>query len=225
MARRLAIFIFVLLTQQVFAEALFTVAGQEGDERFFPLLSSIYRQLGIEVSYKILPSARALSLVDDGVYEAEAGRIQEISEGYQNLRFSKEPLITVELVGLVRKDSKLRLTSVADLANYRVGYVIGMSTAEYFTKQSSLKAISVATHDQLAKMLSSDRIDVALMGTAFSSSPVFAAGDVRLRISTFAVYHVLNKKYASLIPQFDDVLKEMKKDGRYTVLLPLRQNR
>lgn len=206
----------------VFADGKLQIAGQEGDERFFPLLQAIYAQLGFEVTFETLPSARAMQLVDQGGYDAEVGRIPDIAVSYPNLTYSQEPLLTVRLVAMVRKDADIQLNTPDDLQQYRIGYVIGMSVAEDFVKSAPNNTIAVTTHEQLAQMLERKRIDIALMGTAFPNSPVYSVGVERLSIATFSVYHILHNKHAQLIPQFDQVLQRMKQNGQYDqLLLPL----
>lgn len=94
-----------------------------------------------------------------------------------------------------------------------------MSVAEYFVKSIRGNTIAVTTHEQLAQMLEWQRIDVALMGTAFPNSPVYSIGVERLSIATFNVYHILHNKHAQLRPQFDQVLQRMKQNGQYDQLL------
>lgn len=206
----------------VFADGKLQIAGQEGDERFFPLLQAIYAQLGFQVTFETLPSARAMQLVDQGDYDAEVGRIPDIAVNYPNLTYSQEPLLTVRLVAMVRKDADIQLSNPDDLQQYRIGYVIGMSVAADFVKSAPSNTIAVTTHEQLAQMLERQRIDIALMGTAFPNSPVYSVGVERLSIATFNVYHILHNKHAQLIPQFDQVLQRMKQNGQYDqLLLPL----
>lgn len=220
MAKYVLTLLLCLSSPLAWAETIFKIAGQEGDHRFFPILNAIYAQMGMTVDYKILPSSRALASVDTGAYQAEVGRIQEISAAYPNLRYSREPLLSVDLIALVKKDAKITLSTPAELKKLRVGYVIGMSVAEHYVNTTPLNVFPVATHDQLANMLESERIDAALMGTAFRSSPVFKTGVQSLNIATFNVYHIFNKQYGYLIPKFDQILMQMKRDGDYHKLLP-----
>ena len=218
-----AIFGF-LLGCEAFAQSAMRIAAQEGDDRFFPLLTAVYGQMKISVSYEILPSLRALSAVNEGAYQAEVGRIREISEKYPNIRYSKESLLNVELMALTTKNSTYKLSKIEDLKNRRIGYVIGMSVAEYFVKDTQLNVFPVATHQQLAQMLESGRVDVALMGTAFRDSPVFKIGHAGLKIASFDVFHIDNKKHENLIPSFDAVLRQLKTNGQYEKLLSAAAN-
>ncbi len=219
MSKLIICVLMFLLSSPAFAQLELNIAGQEGSERFFPLLQAIYAQLGVQVKFDILPSARALALTNQGIYDAEIGRIEEIGEVYPNLKYSSEPLLTVRLVALVDRGSKIRLTSADELKHYRVGYLIGMSVAEVYVKQAELKAMSVVSHEQLAKMLGANRLDVVLMGTAFADSPLYQIGAESLTIATFNVYHILNKKYAYLLPEFDQILRQKKENGLYEQLL------
>lgn len=191
------------------------IGGQEGDERFFGLLRAIYYQMGFDVEFSLIPSERALSLVNSGQLDAEVGRIPDLSGKYPQLHYSAEPLLDVKLVALIKKGSAIKLSSAKDLRSYRVGHLIGMNVAENYSKQNGLKVLSVPTHLQLAQMLELERLDVVLMGTAFTQSPVFEVAEHGLLLSSASVYHIFHKKYAHLAPQFDQILAEMKNDGRY----------
>ena len=80
--------------------------------------------------------------------------------------------------------------------------------------------LSVRTHEQLAQLLNTGRLDIVLMGSAFTQSPVFDAGEPSKTLSTFNIYHIYNKKYSYLAKEFDSTLRTMKSDGRYQRYLP-----
>lgn len=209
-----------LLGQHCWAQDRLNIAGQEGDERFFPLIRSIYEQIGLDVSFTLLPSERALSSVNSGLFDAEVGRVLAPAEKYPNLEYSREPLLAVELIALARKGSRITIASPEDLRHYRVGSLIGMSIAEGYIQEHGLQVLAVPSHDQLAQMLGSGRLDVVLMGSAFTQSPVFHVGERVKTLSTLNVFHVYNKKHAYLVHEFDSVLRSMKSDGRYEQYLP-----
>ncbi len=219
MLKRVVLLFTCLLGQYCCAQDVLKIVGQEGDERFFPLMRSVYEQIGFAVDFKLLPSERALSSVNSGIFDAEIGRTPDHSGKYPNLGYSSEPLLSVGLVVLAKKGSKITLTNPEDLGKYRVGSLIGMSIAESYIRQHKLKVLSVASHDQLAQMLDINRLDLVLMGSAFTSSPVFLTGAPLQQLSTANVHHIFSKKYIYLAPEFDKILRAMKSDGRYEQLL------
>lgn len=201
------------------ANSTLKIAGQEGDERFFQLIQAIYQEMGVVVEFRLMPAERALSLVNSGQFDAEVGRVPDLAKKYPNIFYSSVPILDVQLVAFIKKGSGIKLQSNQDLHAYRVGYLIGMSVAELFSKNNNLSATSVSTHQQLAKMLELDRLDVVLMGSAFSNSPVYHSAEPALVLSSASVYHIVHQKHASLAAEFDQVLLKMKKDGRYQKLL------
>lgn len=201
------------------AQTPIQVAAQEGDERFFPLLTDIYREMGFDAQITVLPSARALSATNAGQFDAEVGRIPDISPRYPDLAYTQEPLLKVQLVAVALKGKPIDIQSKVDLAKLKVGYLNGMSVSEHYVRTESLTASSVASHEQLAKMLKMGRLDVILMGTAFKQSPVFSIGEIKWVIDEFNVFHVFHKRNRNLIPLFDTQLKRAKQDGRYEKLL------
>lgn len=207
--------ILLLISDVAVAQPVLKIAGQEGDERFFRLISAVYQELGLTTEFSLIPSERALSAVNSGIFAAEIGRIKDPSAKYPNLIYSAVPLLEVQLVALRKKGNLMQLSAAHELRSFRVGYVIGMSVAENFNRQHQLNAFAVTTHIQLAKMLDMGRIDVALMGTAFEQSPVFQVAEQQLVLSTAQVYHIFHKNYAYLAADFDRALLLMKQDGRY----------
>lgn len=201
------------------AQTPIRIAAQEGDERFFPLLTAVYREMGFDAQITVLPSARALSATNAGQFDAEVGRIPNISPSYPDLAYTQEPLLKVQLVAVTLKGKPIGIQSKADLEKFRVGYLNGMSVSEYYVKKESLTANSVASHEQLAKMLEIGRLDVVLMGTAFKQSPVFAVAETKWVIDEFNVFHIFHKRNRDLIPIFDAQLRRTKQDGRYEQLL------
>lgn len=55
--RKISGILLAITTLSVFADGKLQIAGQEGDERFFPLLQAVYAQLGFQVTFETLPSA------------------------------------------------------------------------------------------------------------------------------------------------------------------------
>ena len=201
------------------AKQVMNIAGQEGDERFFNLVQAVYHEMGMTVTFQLVPAARALSLVNSGQFDAEVGRVPEMTGQYPNLFYSSEPLLDVQLVALVKKGSAIQLKTGQDLRPYRLGFLLGMSVAELYSNNYGLTAIAVPTHAQLARMLELNRLDVVLMGTAFSQSPVYDIAQSALVLTSAHVYHIFNQQHQQLAPQFDAILIQMKKDGRYQQLL------
>lgn len=215
----LAIGLLLLASSPGYGQERLRIVAQEGGERFYPLLQSVYQAMGMQVEFSIQPSARALFSVSNGSFDAEVGRIPAISGDYPNIVYSLEPLLSVQLVALVRKDSPISLSSDADLSNYRLGYLIGMSVAEAYLAETGLTATAVTTHKQLAALLSAGRIDVVIMGTAFRDAEVFSLSREALKIRQHEVFHIFNIKHVSLVPLFDQSLRAAKADGRYERLL------
>lgn len=201
------------------AQTVLKVAGQEGDERFFPLLSAVYQDIGVEAEFRLVPAERALALVNAGKFDAEVGRIRAHTNKYPQLFYTSEPLLDIQLLALTHKNSTLQLTNPQELRGKRIGFLLGMSVAQSYSARHGLKALAVPTHLQLAKMLELNRLDLVLMGSAFADSPVFQVAKPVLLLSSDQVFHIFHQQHAALGPQFDLALLQMKKDGRYQKLL------
>ncbi|MFT0621085.1 substrate-binding periplasmic protein [Ectopseudomonas guguanensis] len=210
----------VVLAPCAYSQNILRISGQEGDERFIPLLTAIYKDMGREVEFVMLPSARALYMANSGEFDAEVGRIPSIGPQYPNIIFTREPLLSVHLVAVARKGSAISIRTPNDLLPHKVGYLNGMSVAQHYVSSQAIDAVAVATHAQLADMLTLGRLDVVLMGTAFRDSPVFKVGEAVGEIQQFPVFHLYNVRNKALIEPFDQALRRAKADGRYEALLP-----
>lgn len=211
--------LLALAVMPAHAQGVIRISGQEGDERFIPLLTAIYKEMGLKAAFTILPSARALHATNMGDFDAEVGRIPSISPQYPNIIYTREPLLDIHLVAVAVGGKNITIQTKEDLRKYRVGYLNGMSVAESYVSKESISAYPVATHTQLAEMLRLGRLDVVLMGTAFKNSPVFNVGEIVGEMEGLSVYHIYNVRNKELVERFDQVLQRAKADGRYERLL------
>ncbi len=172
------------------------------------------------MEFEILPSARALLSVDQGNYDAEVGRIREISARYPSLVYSKVPLLTVQLVAIVRKGSKLRIPSADRLKDFRVGYIIGMSIAEDF----ALRIPSTATRSRLMNNWLRCSLRIALMLRSWElrsrtqRSTRLASLSSWSRSTLSTTCSMRNTQTGSA--EFDRLVLQMKANGQYGRLLP-----
>lgn len=196
------------------------IAMQSGQESLMPLVRAIYSELAISVRFEILPSERALSEANAGRFDGELGRIPGVLGLYPNLVQTQENLVTIRLQAWVGRGATRTLNPSGDLALLRVGSVIGSKISDQYLENKGWAVTKVPTHDALARLLASGRVDVAIISTASQNTEVRTVGTLALdNLAASETYHVLNRRHEGIIPTFDAALKELKRDGRYQRLL------
>lgn len=74
------------------ADSIQTPARRQSTEKFLTLL---YQPLHITPLFRYTPSRKGLSLVNQGKYDAEAGRLSGVSDNYENILVIQPELFTI----------------------------------------------------------------------------------------------------------------------------------
>lgn len=185
----------------------------------------IFRRLGHPLVVRELPSERSLILVNEGIDDADGMRIEGLEKHYPNLIRISEPYMINEFLAF-SKDKDLELNGWDSLKPFRICYVRGWKVVELNIAhiEFSKKPYVVASAEQMFKMLDSNRTELAifayhdgmrvLKATKLEGIyPILPA----LEVKRMGMY--VNKKHVLLIPKIEATLKEMKKDGTYSLLM------
>lgn len=173
----------------------------------------------ISISFEALPAERSLSLSDQGINDGECCRIpMAIKARYKNLIPINESFMSVRFSAFEKKHHTA-IKSFSDLKPYTVGTVKGWKLA--VKKLEEFKPVEthiVTTPDQLFKMLDQGRIDYGVMGylSGLKSISKLKLKNIKAISPPLAqkpLYLMLNKKHKNLIPAFNKVVADMKKDG------------
>ncbi len=181
------------------------------------ILKQAYAKLGITVTFKELPAARALIDAVCGITDGSSQRIYAIGESYKSLLRVQPPLYIVQAVAYVRDDS-ITVRNAKDLKPCRVGCRHGIVYIQKFITKHGLTAVQTQTYEQLFQLLTEKRLDAILV------DQVHAAIYVRQHeltgihpcdppLASEALYHYLHEKHADLVPAISRVLAQMKEDG------------
>ncbi len=189
-----------------------------------PLIAAIYKEIGLEPEFVVLPSERSLRSVDAGEIDADIGRVAGAVASYPNAMETTESVLDIQLLAVVKKGFQPEKLSPAELKKYKLGHMRGTKMAEGLVKSLGMEATQANTLQSIFQMVVGDRFDVALTTstTPLSAFPEFANTLTTLPqpLLTTRVVHVMNKKWASYIPKFDAAVKKMRADGRLAKLTP-----
>lgn len=216
----------VLLLAFLFSEAslaektlIFSANEVSGNNtKIKKVLQQAYEQLGYQFEIRELPSARALSLSNNGVFDGDLNRIYNANSKYTHLIPISVPVHTFEVVAF-GKAKEGKLTSWNDLYPYQIGLINGLIYAESATENHrALQFVKVNSADQLFNMLSMDRIDYAVIS---KQEGIKALKRLNLKniyrvegvIETNSVFHYLHEKHRELIPPLERILRKMRQTG------------
>lgn len=128
------------------------------------LWNEISRRLGVKIKFERYPWARALKKMEDGEVDAMGGLAKTL-EREAFIKYSSIPYYTCTTRFYLQKGKGSSLSTYENLYNFNsIGVVIGSFYYEPFNSDKKIKKNSVATEEQLLKLLESKRID-AIIGT------------------------------------------------------------
>lgn len=182
------------------------------------VLSKAYGKLGIDIKIQKLPGLRALIYANEGLTDGELFRAAGVEDDYVNLVRVKVPINTVDVV-VITKNRSFEVTGWQSLKPYYIGVQSGITFIESsISKMEGLKVARVKSSSQLLRMLNNERIDAVV---APRISAILSLADLRFKTMTILepplqilpLFHYLNKKHQSLVPELENVLQKMEDDG------------
>lgn len=200
------------------ARPRYVIAYNEMTAPLIPLVQTIYAEMGMQPVFELVPSERAMVLTNSAYYDADICRANMIRTHYPNLLLSNEPLKTLALYAYARKQSGIQITSTEQLKQIVVGVVRGSKLAEDFIEQHQLRSIAANSADSFYKMWVAKRFDVALISSTQLSAQTAQINEIAERVGGVLVqnfsYHVMHKKHAALMQEFDAILRKMRLSHR-----------
>ena len=201
----------------------YKVAYNETTAPLLPLVNAIYNEIGLTPVFELVPSERAISDTNLGIYDADLSRVEGAIIKYPNLKRTNEPLRMTELYAYVKNTSRIVIQSSADVAQHSVGVLEGSKLSEEYVRQARIIPDVSFSADTFYKKLMAKRFEIGLFTSTqlLSQRALLAQGAKRVGpvLMSRPSFHIFHQKHADLIPAFDAVLKRMKADNRYQKLL------
>lgn len=166
-------------------------------------LNAAYANLGYELVYQTLPSKRGLLESNNGRYDGEMLRVENINEQYANLIPVPVVLCYVRSVLLAR--AYVDINNYDDLKKYRFGITSGYVGLERIVEENNIPVVRATKYQTLLEMLKKERIEVTLINetTANAFLKTQPAGEFIIIDSferSIKLYHYLHKKHEDLVP-------------------------
>ncbi|MBX9754672.1 MAG: transporter substrate-binding domain-containing protein [Pseudomonadaceae bacterium] len=183
------------------------------------LNEALGKRMGLQLSHRVLPWARAQLEVELGHADAFVATLSEQRSEYADA--SAEALTNWEVaLYFKRGDPRFAgITGVSDLAPFNIGSMIGNAWVE--TNLSGMSVSYARNMEQLPEMLMKGRIDVIpdspLAMRRFLNEQRYKDKIVELPMpelnKPMFLYLGKNSKFRQRLGEFDTILLQMKKDG------------
>lgn len=185
------------------------------------VMTEAYARAGLQFEISEWPSPRSVQLADQGILDAELGRIEGIGAIYPNLIKVPVLLMTFEIVA-VTADPDLAGTPLAALNQYRLGISPGMPLYDQINLPTD-EAFQPSTAQQLLRMTQARRVDFALIPVTLAQEWQQSSSKTLYilpgKLATFRIYHFINAKHADRLDALTRALQEIKDSGRIEALL------
>lgn len=195
----------------------------------YQLANEALEQSGYQTSHQFYPFVRATALTQNGIADGIIG-LWYRQEREQWASYS-EPLLSVNIVLLKRKDRNIRYQQLQDLSPYRIGIGRGYANPAAF-KQAKLNTEAGNSDDENLKKLFLGRVDLVLISEDVARH-LIASGPSEYRHAFEVVGQPLSvelfhfgvskhrQDHLQIVEQFNLALNKMKSSGRVGDILRL----
>lgn len=179
----------------------------------YEMFDDIYKQLSITPTYVTLPSNRGLKMVNDGTFDAEAGRVKQVGDRYPNLIRIEPHFYSLEPAVFCLSEEQCRLHKQTNIGVVS-GFVLGQSICHDITENCI-----IATNPEDAKnLLHRDLADALLVPLHESHQYLCELPHDNLffrvvREQAVPLYHYVNKRHAHLVPAIKNALVDTQRRG------------
>ncbi|MET3119931.1 polar amino acid transport system substrate-binding protein [Undibacterium sp. GrIS 1.8] len=178
------------------------------------ILETAYRSLGWNLKVHYLPGERSLRSANNGEMDGELYRKFGMENDYPNLLVVLVPLLTYEIV-IFTYGIRFIVNGWDSLRPYTIGYVRGIKIIEQNAVGMKLEP-APKIRQAFQKMLLG-RSDIVVANRVSGLAALREMNQTNATIlmpplTTFSVFHYLNKKHRTLVPGLTTVLQKMYKD-------------
>jgi polar amino acid transport system substrate-binding protein len=191
--------------------------SEKGDGFLDIIAGEAFRRIGVELRLVKLPAERALINANAGIQDGDLSRIAGLDKQYPNLVRVPEKLVDWEFTAF-SKDTSIPSDWKA-IRKRPVGHIKGWKI--YEQQLAGSERITTADDpEQLFRLLSVNRIDVALYERSFGAELARRQSlkDVQPLaplLATREMFIYLHKKHAALVPALANALRAIKREGLY----------
>ena len=210
-----------------YPEKLVFADSQPPDSKLFRWMELVYTELfsrmNIDVRFEHMPSARATSQIELGVFDGQIRRVMLYENQVKNQIRVPESLYSLKMIAFARASAPYdglngwrSLAGKKLLVEYQIGAAISQKNLERVIEPDMLS--SVAQVEQGLRKVKAGRTDVfvssLLNAWQAMDSPEFKGIVVPIGVmEETEVFPFMHKRHKALIPLMSKKLKEMKEEG------------
>ncbi len=176
---------------------------------YLPLIQAMYKAANIEIElYYVNNSPRSIKGLNDGLFDADVGKILLSVENYENIIHVPTPISKVSLFLACAKDVKCN-KSVLLNEQLIIASPYPKSIIENITPIEAVITL-ISSKAKTTQMLELGRVEYILFGDDTQTKMFGLQRNFQIiEIERAYIYHVLHKKHAGLIPLLDKALKQV----------------
>ena len=189
------------------------------------LYTELFKRMGHTFKMKLLPGVRVLIAVNKGQYDGDGNRVNNLKtiakENLDNYRLVNEPIVTQALVMVTLASRNVPSPSYDEANTGRVAYLRGSKRIR--KNVFAENRVPVNSPNQALNMLLAKRAESAIFFKLMAND-IFRK-DIKHKyksivvhakpVDLFLLYPYVHKSNEALIPEMENTLREMKKDGTY----------
>ncbi len=214
----------------------FIYKGVDGKPAGFykDLLVEIFRRMDVPLQCEVYPWKRAQKYVEEGIGD---GMITSLTKTRAVLFTATDPVFMNSERVFARKDNPrineiMAVDSIEGLKSFKIVETIGSGWAEEHFKE--LNIAWAPTYTSALNMLVNGRVDGYILGYYPGMADIVDRINSKVRYSEkfkkivvsrnslveipFSLLIRKNSEYVNIIPRFNNILKQLKKDGTYQVM-------
>ena len=189
-----------------------TITEVEYFKKELEMITKAYEKIGYKIKVHPFPSKRALQEAQNNkLLDGELGRVKEAEKIFKDLIRIKVPFGQLKIFPYYF-DKSINIKSWNDLSKYNFGYTRGSIIIEQNLKSGTGKTHT--TFKQCFDLLKEGRLDIVISEEGIENAPWFKALQPNIikseqPISTYKVYHYINKKHTSIVNDLTKALSEV----------------
>jgi len=200
----------------IYAEAKLSVSYVEHPavrKIYLPIVEAMYKEAKLPIRlFKVSNSPRSVEALNDGLFDADTGKILSSIKHHENIVYVPTPISTVGLYLICLKSIVCDETVLNDESHM----IISRFSKKMLTNILPIKAgmAQILSQQKINKMLNIGRVNYSLIADDISSAARhFQHKYSVVLVSKESYFHILHKKNQGIIPQLDFALKEVLKNN------------
>ncbi|GAA0347440.1 hypothetical protein GCM10009092_09820 [Bowmanella denitrificans] len=172
---------------------------------FIDFITTVYQDLGIDVTTQAVPSVDEFTLLERGETDAAVLLVKENAMAHKNLVIVEPAIYEADLVLLCKRKDTCDLSVLQSQDNAIFTNLGDIATIQTMGVKSQLFFESSLT-DSLS-MLRNGRVDFLLYGTTKAEVRQLKAEFNLIEVKKLSMHHVIHNKHAKLLPALQSTIR------------------